>query len=55
MSEQLVALEPDPNCTFCKGTGVCDSGGTMPWGEGIDVRCNCTFNPQEPNDILKSV
>jgi hypothetical protein len=33
---------PDPECPGCGGTGEIDSGGTMPWGEAVFVRCGCT-------------
>jgi hypothetical protein len=29
------------NCPTCKGTGSTDSGGVTPWGESIDVPCEC--------------
>jgi len=43
-------VEPDPDCPWCLGEGVVDSGGFTPWGEGIDVRCSCTY----PCDCCKS-
>jgi hypothetical protein len=33
---------PDPECPGCGGTGEIDSGGTMPWGAAVFVRCGCT-------------
>lgn len=35
-------LEPDPHCQKCKGSGEMDSGGQLPWGEWVMVRCDCT-------------
>jgi hypothetical protein len=32
-------------CHICKGTGEMDSGGTYPWGEGINIPCECTAPP----------
>ena len=43
-----VANPPDLNCQMCKGTGCCDSGGTMPWGAAIEVRCDCTYKQLQP-------
>lgn len=40
---QQLAGNPAPDCPRCKGTGSCDSGGEMPWGAPIDVRCDCTY------------
>lgn len=31
----------NPVCQKCKGTGEQDSGGVYPWGEGINVPCDC--------------
>lgn len=33
----------DPNCGWCLGKGVVDSGGVTPWGWPIDIRCGCTY------------
>ncbi len=41
----------DPNCPACKGSGLRDSGGTYPWGEPIDVPCDC-LTPPAPDDLL---
>ena len=35
--------DPNPNCTWCLGTGVVDSGGFTPWDEPINIRCGCTY------------
>lgn len=32
---------PHNDCLECKGTGLRDSGGVYPWGEGISVPCDC--------------
>lgn len=29
------------SCIKCKGTGEQDSGGVYPWGEGINIPCDC--------------
>lgn len=36
-------IDPDPNCSYCNGSGAADSGGETPWGAPISVRCACTF------------
>ena len=36
----------EAECIDCKGTGLRDSGGTMPWGEPAYVPCDCQSNPQ---------
>ena len=35
----------EPVCHICKGTGEMDSGGTQPWGEAINIPCECTAPP----------
>jgi hypothetical protein len=37
--------EPDSDCIICHGSGAMDSGGVTPWGAGIDVACECTYEP----------
>lgn len=32
-------------CPKCNGTGMADSGGVQPWGEPINVPCDCTAPP----------
>jgi len=29
-------------CTDCDGSGMADSGGTLPWGETAEVPCRCS-------------
>ncbi|MCV8571260.1 ead/Ea22-like family protein [Escherichia coli] len=36
----LNALEEKP-CPKCNDTGMADSGGTQPWGEPIEIECDC--------------
>lgn len=36
----LNALEGRP-CQKCNDTGMADSGGTQPWGEPIEIECDC--------------
>lgn len=31
----------DPKCKECEGTGMRDSGGVMPWGEYVQLPCEC--------------
>ena len=35
----------EPVCHICKGTGEMDHGGTYPWGETINIPCECTTPP----------
>ena len=35
----------EPVCHICKGTGEMDHGGTYPWGEAINIPCECTTPP----------
>ena len=35
----------EPVCHICGGTGEMDSGGTLPWGEAINIPCECTAPP----------
>lgn len=36
----LNALEGRP-CPKCNDTGMADSGATQPWGEPIEIECDC--------------
>lgn len=33
----------DPDCPWCLGEGVVDSGGVTPWDAPIDIPCGCTY------------
>ena len=40
-------LRPQPapvvqDCQKCGGTGMADSGGVQPWGEPIEIPCDCS-------------
>lgn len=35
--------QQERGCQKCGGTGMADSGGTLPWGEQILVECDCKF------------
>ncbi|ELY4089605.1 hypothetical protein SMY41_002345 [Cronobacter sakazakii] len=43
MARELLALREraEPVCPKCQGTGLADSGGFHPWGEPIEVDCDC--------------
>lgn len=34
-------------CPKCGGTGMADSGGVQPWGEPIEIECDCQFEDPE--------
>lgn len=36
------AEDGEGSCVKCNGTGEADSGGVYPWGEGINIQCDCT-------------
>lgn len=40
-NEMECLQSPEGVCERCKGTGEEDSGGVYPWGEGINVPCQC--------------
>lgn len=44
----LTAPVQKPVCRICTGTGEMDSGGTQPWGEAINIPCECTTPPAAP-------
>lgn len=42
MTDEMEDLQSlDAVCERCKGAGEEDSGGVYPWGEGINVPCQC--------------
>lgn len=36
----LIGIKSTP-CQKCNDTGMTDSGGTQPWGEPIEIECDC--------------
>lgn len=42
-AEQAI-LNTSEVCQKCGGTGEQDSGGVQPWGEGINIPCDCVLN-----------
>ncbi|EQN07213.1 hypothetical protein PBOIBFNE_03176 [Escherichia coli] len=34
-------------CQKCNNTGMCDSGGSTPWGEPIFIECDCLMKDDE--------
>jgi hypothetical protein len=44
-ADALAAPVQEPVCHICGGTGEMDSGGTLPWGEAINIPCECTAPP----------
>lgn len=46
---------PEPQCGYCGGEGVVDSGGFPPWGEGINVPCGCLKQKPPPQDPVEWV
>ena len=47
--EQLQNLKP---CQKCNGTGMADSGGTQPWGEPIEIECDCRQQDARTAELL---
>ena len=39
--EGVARERTEPVCPKCQGTGLADSGGFQPWGEPIEVDCDC--------------
>ena len=53
-----------PFCPKCGDTGMTDSGGVQPWGEPIEIPCDCRSAPQPapvaqplrvPDDLLSAM
>lgn len=38
---ELRSILDNPACIKCNDTGEADSGGAQPWGEGINIPCDC--------------
>lgn len=46
----LAAVQPAPVCPECSNTGLRDTGGVYPWGEGIFVACDHDDPQPDPRD-----
>jgi len=46
-----LGLDYEPVCHICGGTGEMDSGGTLPWGESINIPCECTAPTAQPDPV----
>ncbi len=44
--------QPNPECEYCLGTGLMDSGGVTPWGTAVEIRCDCTY--RRPDDSTRT-
>lgn len=54
MARRLLAVEGQEQtvCPKCSNTGLTDSGGTYPWGEGILVPCDCSLPDPELTQLV---
>lgn len=43
MAQELRAILEKTACIKCNDTGEADSGGVQPWGEGINIPCDCVL------------
>lgn len=39
--ERCLSVSKYAPCQKCNDTGMTDSGGTQPWGEPIEIECDC--------------
>ncbi|MGU0056794.1 hypothetical protein ACVXG7_19650 [Enterobacter hormaechei] len=39
--ERCLSVGKSAPCQKCNDTGMTDSGGTQPWGESIEIECDC--------------
>ena len=39
--ERCLSVGKYAPCQKCNDTGMTDSGGTQPWGESIEIECDC--------------
>lgn len=47
--EQRHHIKP---CQKCNGTGMADSGGTQPWGEPIEIECDCRHQDANTAELV---
>lgn len=54
--DELRALLDKPECIKCCDTGEADSGGVHPWGEAINIPCDCKLvaQPQGEAEHLRA-
>jgi len=53
--EQIAELEQRQSikhCPKCNDTGMADSGGTQPWGEPIEIKCDCRHQDDNTADLV---
>ncbi|MDY0921945.1 hypothetical protein [Leclercia sp. CFBP8987] len=41
-------------CPKCNDTGMMDSGGTQPWGEPIEIECDCRQQDAKTADLVSA-
>ena len=52
----LAAVQPAQVCPECSNTGLRDTGGVYPWGEGIFVACDHDEPQPDPRDeVIKGL
>lgn len=39
-------------CPKCNDTGMADSGGTQPWGEPIEIECDCRHQDANTAELV---
>lgn len=49
--DELRALLDKPECIKCCDTGEADSGGVHPWGEAINIPCDCVLVTQPQGEV----
>lgn len=49
--DELRALLDKPECIKCCDTGEIDSGGVHPWGESINIPCECDLVAQSQSEV----
>lgn len=54
--ETILSLRSGPlnDCPECRGSGMRDSGGVQPWGDHIDVPCDCGNAPRPKSKAVPS-
>ncbi|MFJ7174548.1 DUF551 domain-containing protein [Citrobacter freundii] len=52
---EYVHTTTSSSCPKCNGSGMMGSGGVQPWGEPIEVECDCSISIPELDDVATSV